>query len=126
MACHTPDREGDIGADVLLVCAAPDRNDLPVMVHDGAGRRLGPAVRGFPGVECPPVPKPGRFGSGGIERVVPVHQHRPGRGRPGERIEGEEEDFCIPEHVTKIRIARQRSGADRDPLVGGFAALMRW
>jgi hypothetical protein len=46
-----PDRVGDIGADVLLVGAAADRDDLPVRPDRIRRRRLIPRVGRLPGVE---------------------------------------------------------------------------
>ncbi len=114
-----PDGVGDVGADVLLVGAAADRDD-PSIRHGHIRRRyLLAGVCRFPGVERAAIAQPRGLGARGRQGMEAVHQQRTRRCGPGECVERQQEDLGIPEDMAEVGLAGQRPCADRDTFVLG-------
>src|SRR5580692_2876164 len=107
-----PDRVGDVRANVLLLLAAKDMDDLTIRTDNLLRSRLCAGIGGLPGVECTAPGHPVRLCPRAFESAEAIHEQRPGRFGPGQDIEGEQVDFRVPEHMSMIVVASQRPGTD--------------
>ena len=113
----SPDRMGDVGADMLFHHAAEDVDLLAVSADDMLGRRFPAGVGGFPGVERAPETHSRGLGARGGQRVIAVHEHCPRGRRPDRSVEGQQIDLGVPEDVAEIGISRESPCAYRHTLV---------
>ena len=83
-----PDRVGDVRANVLLLPAAKDIDDLTIRTDNPLRRGLRTGISGLPGVEGTAPAHPGRFCPRGIKGAEAIHEQRSGGFRPGQDIKG--------------------------------------
>src|ERR1700733_1420507 len=69
-----PDRIGDVSADMLLLPAGQDIDNLTIRTYNLLWSGLRTAIRGLPSVQCTPPAHPCRFRPRRIEGAEAIHQ----------------------------------------------------
>src|SRR5476649_1223289 len=112
-----PDGVGDVGTDVLLLLSAENIDDQTVRADRVFGRDFRTVTGRLPGIECAAPTQAGGLGARRIESMKAVHEQRPGRLGPSQRIEWNQEDFRVPKHVATIVVSGECPRGYRDAFV---------
>ena len=120
-----PDCVGNVGADMLLLRPAQNRDHDAIGADDLGGRRFEPRIRGLPRIKGAAPAHGGGFLPGAVQGVKAIHERRPRRFRPCPNVKRKQIDFRVPEHVTVIVVAGQSARANRNPVVAWIGSAVK-